>query len=357
MGVARLVWWAVLAGSVVLVRVSSGVSVPILLREAAPKLSYELGQRVFLHETFGGNGRTCATCHEPRNEFTTSPALVQQRFVDDPSHPLFRAIDSDDEDGETYTTMLTHAVFRVRVPLHPDVTVLDEPLRRTLKLWRGVPSIANVALTAPYGQDGRSPTLQSQARGAIRDHMEPQRRQFLKEVDALRTFLIELYNPLTLASLDADADPVPKPAGFSLPLESPAALRGKEAFDAHCRRCHGGEVGHVPDDPTRPQFADVFVSDFNVPGFPVLRLGFKQPDGSIVEAYTPDPGRAAITGDLADLNAFAIPPLRGVKHTSPYFHDNSAATLREVVEHYDREFQFRLSPQAVDDLITYLELL
>lgn len=319
--------------------------------------SYEVGRLAFRHETFDGNGRTCATCHDPRSEFTITPRIVQGRFAQDPTHPLFRAIDSDDGNGQDYTTMLQHAVFRVNVTLHDNVSVVGEPRTRTIQVRRGVPSIANVALTAPYLQDGRLATLEAQAKGAVRDHMEPKRRQFSREVEAIKSFELEMFSPLSIRALMDDPDPLPLPTGFALTTESPAAVHGREIFDLKCRRCHGGELGHTPEEPTLTQFQDVFVSDVNVPGFPYLHLAFKQPDGSSVEVFTPDPGRAAITGDLNDLNAFDIPPLRGVKLTGPFFHDNSAATLREVVEHYNQEFQMHMSPQEFDDLITYLELL
>lgn len=347
------------AATLLLAGTAAAFSVAIQPKRGVPmhRTSYEIGKQIFFTDTFGGNGRTCATCHVPRNEFTISPKLVQERFALDPSDPLFRAIDSDDGHGKDFSTMLAHAVFRVAIPLHDDVRVVDDPQRRVIEVWRGVPALSNLALTAPYQQDGRADTLQAQARGAIRDHMQPKRRQFGKEVDALRNFLVELVYPLRAASLLDLADPIPKAPGFSVPVESPAALRGKDAFDLHCRRCHGGELGHVPDDPTLPQFADVFVSDVNAPGFPFFMLAFKQPDGSEVVVFTPDPGRGALTGQLADLNAFDIPSLRGVKHTAPYFHDNSAGSLREVVDHYDAEFQFQLSPDEIDDLISYLELL
>jgi cytochrome c peroxidase len=324
---------------------------------AVTRPSFELGQRVFFEETFDGNGRTCATCHEPRSEFTITPRLVQDRFAADPGHPLFRPIDSDDGDGASYSIMLANAVFRVKIPLHDDVILLDDPGRRTVKLWRGVPSISNVALTAPYLQDGRATSLQSQARGAIRDHMQPARRQFSREAEALKTFLFELYNPLSVRALALAGDPIPLSAGFTLPIESETGLRGKATFDLHCRRCHGGELGSTAEDPTVGQFTDVFVSDANVPNLPLMRFGFRQTDGSIVEIVTPDPGRGALTGRLEDVNAFDIPPLRGVKSTSPYFHDNSAATLREVIEHYNSEFNFGIVGDEIEDLIVYLELL
>jgi cytochrome c peroxidase len=319
--------------------------------------SAELGEDLFFHETFSGNGRTCGTCHDPRAEFTISPELVRQRFATDPDHPLFRSVDSDDGDGRAYTTLLERAVFKVTVPLHPNVSLVDDTLRRTITVLRGVPSIANVDLTGPYLQDGRAATLQEQARGAIRNHMQPRHQPTAKELDALARFERDILYPLRLRSLRETGDPVAKAPGFSIPVQSEAARRGKATFDAHCRKCHDGELGDQPELPTTSRFASVFVSEANVPNFPMLRLAFKQADGTIVETITPDPGRAAITGDLNDLNAFDTPPLRGVKHTAPYFHDNSAASLDEVIEHYNGAFQFRIFGAAKDDLIAYLELL
>ena len=36
----------------------------------------ERGRRLFMEETFNGNGRTCATCHPPTNNFTIDPAFI-----------------------------------------------------------------------------------------------------------------------------------------------------------------------------------------------------------------------------------------------------------------------------------------
>ena len=46
------------------------------------------GQRLFDHETFGGNGRTCRTCHSSSNG-TISPEEVAKRLAENPSDPLF----------------------------------------------------------------------------------------------------------------------------------------------------------------------------------------------------------------------------------------------------------------------------
>ena len=40
-----------------------------------------------------------------------------------------------------------------------------------------------------------------------------------------------------------------------------------------------------------------------------------------------------------DWNKFDVPGLRGVSNTAPYFHNNSAATLEDVVNHYIEFFK------------------
>ena len=54
------------------------------------------------------------------------------------------------------------------------------------------------------------------------------------------------------------------------------------------------------------------------------------------QAWSTDPGRAAITGDPRDFEAFDVPALRGIANTAPYFHDNSTESLKDVVDLYSR---------------------
>jgi cytochrome c peroxidase len=49
-----------------------------------------------------------------------------------------------------------------------------------------------------------------------------------------------------------------------------------------------------------------------------------------------DPGRFAVTRNIADRGAFKTPTLREVVRTAPYMHDGSESTLEGVVEYYDR---------------------
>jgi cytochrome c peroxidase len=47
-------------------------------------------------------------------------------------------------------------------------------------------------------------------------------------------------------------------------------------------------------------------------------------------------------------------PLRGLWQNAPYFHDGSAATLDDVVEHYDDHFDLGLTAGQKADLVQYL---
>jgi mono/diheme cytochrome c family protein len=48
----------------------------------------ERGREIFFNETFGGNGRTCGTCHREEANFALNPALIATL---PPNDPLFVA--------------------------------------------------------------------------------------------------------------------------------------------------------------------------------------------------------------------------------------------------------------------------
>jgi cytochrome c peroxidase len=52
------------------------------------------------------------------------------------------------------------------------------------------------------------------------------------------------------------------------------------------------------------------------------------------QPFSVDPGRALITGDPADFEAFDVPQLRGIAQTAPYFHDNSVPNLETTLDIY-----------------------
>jgi cytochrome c peroxidase len=89
---------------------------------------------------------------------------------------------------------------------------------------------------------------------------------------------------------------------------------------------------------------------------------------SVGEPFANDLGRYEVTGDTADRWRFKTPSLRNVALTSPYMHDGSYATLREVVEFYDRGAHphdgldpalrpLGLKDGEIDDIVAFLESL
>jgi cytochrome c peroxidase len=55
--------------------------------------------------------------------------------------------------------------------------------------------------------------------------------------------------------------------------------------------------------------------------------------------------------------AYRTTPLRGLWQHPPYFHDGSAATLDDVVAHYNRVRSLKLTPAEERDLVEYLKTL
>jgi cytochrome c peroxidase len=129
----------------------------------------------------------------------------------------------------------------------------------------------------------------------------------------------------------------------------------------------------VADLPPVPQFDPVTFLPLNdANGNPIVGPNF------LPQFFSTDPGRAAITGDPYDFEAFDVPALRGIANTAPYFHDNSAETLRDAVNVYSRfivnffpmlnlplvnppepgsPFPESFTPAEKDDLIAFLTIL
>jgi len=114
----------------------------------------------------------------------------------------------------------------------------------------------------------------------------------------------------------------PPPAGS---FDAIAAERGKAVFNGACMGCHVGASG-----------TDNNGGKLHAPA----ETGM-------------DGGYAARTAN----KAYRTTPLRGLWQHPPYFHDGSAATLDDVVAHYDTVFGLHLSPAQRADLVEYLKTL
>jgi cytochrome c peroxidase len=369
------------------------------------------GRRLFDDETFGGNGRTCLTCHSA-DTGTVSPDDARRRFRKDPADPLFANDGSDDEDGDGFgdghhaTRMLASATILMRIRLHHNVTLKNDPGAQFVTVRRGIPTTINTpALDPVLMLDGRQPSLQSQATGAITDHALATRPPTARELDLIANF--QQHGPRFFSSpfLEFFAGGGPAPV---LPRGNTASeRRGRTFFEdvppdfsvtppnfkpGVCAACHSGPMlNHtnpfLPLPAVMPgtRFQSVLVSEFNEGGNPPIDFVFHNQNvpGGIIELSSPDPGVALITGRADDsdptsplstfdnLNAFKISPLRGIQKTGPYFHDNSAKTLEDVLNHYEQFFLvvsdpdgpgpqqplIQLTAQDKKDIIAFLKLL
>lgn len=326
------------------------------------------GKKLFNKETFDGNGRTCRTCHTHETG-ALSPEQVQEAFDCDEDDPLFRAIDSDDGTGSSYERLLTDATVMVDIPLPPGWTLVDDPSATFVRLPRAVPTTNNVpSLDTMFMADGRFLTLQDQALGAVHAHAEPGREPTLAELDAIAEF--ERSNAFfsnNKLKQYANGHPAPElPKGHTQ-----SEKRGRNWFvpsvTGVCGHCHAGPMLNETSEfllapiPPGSRFFTAFVSELNKAENPLIAFNVDNGDGTQTLVETPDPGRALITGDLADLNTFRIPTVWGAKDTAPYFHDNSAATLEELAQHYSDYFQIvglpPLTAQEQADIVAYTKLL
>lgn len=339
------------------------------------------GKELFEQETFGGNGRTCETCHTNETG-TLSPAQAQGLFAADPTHPLFRSIDSDDGQGDSFSRLLTTATIRITLPLPPNVHILEEPGATHVTLHRSIPTVRNVALEPVLMLDGRQSDLATQAIGAVHAHYENTVEPTLDEAERIANFQRGLFSSDDLEDFAEDEDKTPHlPKG-----NTDSERRGRTFFvdgpRGLCAQCHGGPMLNTTTalnivQPGGSRFSTAFVSELNPGNNPVRTFVFDLPDKTIT-MVSPDPGRALVTGnpcgdvstvcnDVTALAVFKIPTLHGIGQTAPYFHDNSAATFEEVVDHYEIYFQltaildnapeFILTPQDKADIVAFLELL
>ena len=108
-------------------------------------------------------------------------------------------------------------------------------------------------------------------------------------------------------------------------FDADAAERGQELFEgtAQCSSCHSG-----------PAMTDA----------PVLHA----PD---------ETGMEPMTAERSATGMYRTTPLRALLDHPPYFHDGSAETLADVVEHYDSALDLGLDDDEMSDLEEYLKSL
>jgi hypothetical protein len=73
--------------------------------------------------------------------------------------------------------------------------------------------------------------------------------------------------------------------------------------------------------------------------------------------YTQDPGRALISGKCNDVGTIVMQQFRGLAARAPYFSNGSAATIRELIDYYDRRYDIGFSDAEKTDLEHFLSSL
>ena len=360
------------------------------------------GEELFDKETFGGNGRTCQTCHSKRTGTLTLEDV--QRIIDKRDPDVLLIHDALDEDGVGTTRLQAHATIRMTIPLPPWLSLADEPGATHVTVFRGIPSTRNTpALDPVLLYDGRASTLQDQALGAIHDHNQNTVEPTDAQLDAIAEFQrtdARFFSSPALRRFARTGSPPELPRGIT-----PAERRGREFLvDAPfnppskrgiCALCHSGPMlnmvnqAHTDFAPGSPppgvRFINTGVTLVNAPNNPIQRwivndgvnppVTIDSPDLGLLLDPTPPAAQPPPTvipkAFFAEM--FKIPTLWGVAETAPYFHDNGAKTLRDAVAHYQRFFNFTeaqdpvgsaslggfitLTDEDVDDIVAYLQLL
>jgi len=219
---------------------------------------------------------------------------------------------------------------------HPDFGFTDgKPVSEGVngqKGGRNAPTVFNVAYSATQFWDGRAPNLEKQAEGPVQNPIEMAHtlEGVEQKLTADPTYQAEFEKafgpgPITyekvekaIASFERTVISGNSPFdryfyGGDETAFSEAAKRGLEIFrnpqKGNCTACH--PIGLFTDN----QFHNIGV-------------------GVDDQGELTDVGRYEVSKHEADRGAFKTPSLRNIALTTPYMHDGSLKTLKEVVDYY-----------------------
>jgi len=279
------------------------------------------GAQLFFNETFGGNGRTCGTCHRADDSLTIDPAFIAKLPQSD---PLFVA-----ENNPALAQLEDSALLRSRALIRENLDGFDDPTHKFV--MRGVPHTLSLGLTngisnvfngtppdhrlgwSGDGGPGRS-TLHEFTFGAIIQHFTKTlaRRPGIdfrvpteEELDALEAF--QLFTGRQKGSDFSQ----------SFPTDT-HAQNGQNLFNqTGCTFCH----------------QDLF-------GFADSNLNFDTGVANLTPTLPDDDGFLS-PGD----RTFNVPPLIEAADTPPFFHNNAFDTIEDAVGFYFSP-TFQASPSS-----------
>jgi cytochrome c peroxidase len=353
----------------------------------------------------GTNGRSCVSCHIPEEAWAINPGTLQRLFDETGgTHPVFNALDANNPNLDlstvearvaAYSMLLTRGVFRRGGALAAnrewDLVAVDDPhgfasLTRLVHWRRVMPTINFAVGSATVNWDGGNTVGTDQRAGLINQvsrnitgaqQGSPAPAHVIADIVDFKTSLstAQLIVP-GVGRLDSDGarggpealSRMTKSAGrFDLfdawagdenPRRAQIA-RGQEVFNntnvggRNCNGCHnsannGTNINNVLFD------VGVASAAVRTPDLPLYT--FKNRTTGEVRQLT-DAGRGNITGLWNDLGRFKTPTLRGLAARAPYFHNGIAATLEDVVRHYEARLGFIYTDQERADLVAFLNAL
>ena len=366
------------------------------------------------HTPQGSNGRSCASCHLVQSGWSIRPSDVELKFLaTQGTDPIFNPLDADSPTADVSTpaarfgaySMLRKGLFRrggnVPVGAEYEITAVDDPLGAggsltKFQAFRRPLATANFHIARNIGwhdQDGNGSLdvhagLTSQAKGNITGAQQgnPATAATIEAIveyeEGLRFAQQSVLGVGPLTACGATGGPEKlsnqtqvagrftlydawidlKPGSCTTPAEDEMRARiarGQELFNAvnpngrSCSGCHNAQNNGSNVNGT---LFDVGASrpEFRQPGMPLYTVRNKT---TLEVRQTTDPGRALRSGRWADMDRFKVPSLRGLSARAPYFHNGTAATLDDVILHYQQALGFQFTPEQRAALVAFLQAL
>lgn len=368
------------------------------------------------HVPQGSNGRSCGSCHLPEVGWSIRPIDVELKFfLSRGTDPIFNPLDANNPNPDVSSleakrasySMLRKGLFRRggNVPANAEyeIVAFDDPLGAggsltTFRAFRRPLATANFHIAMNVGWHDQDTNgsgdvhagLLSQALGNINGAQQSQQPPSADTLESIATYELGLsfaqqfsfeaglltacgakggpenlsaqqpvFGPFDL--FDAWKGLKPGSCGLkSVDRKRAQIARGQEIFNGmnpkNGRSCNGCHNASNNGSNINGTLFDIHVSQakFRQPGMPLYTVKNKT---TLAERQTTDPGRALRSGRWIDMDKFKVPSLRGLSARAPYFHNGMAATLQDVVHHYEAELDFELSAEEEQDLIAFLEAL
>lgn len=356
-------------------------------------------------QTQGANGQSCATCHIPEEAWSINPGTLQRLFKEtDGTHPVFNLLDANNPGMDVstpearraaYSMLLTRGVFRRGGTPRPnsewELIAVDDPhgyanVNRLVHWRRAMPTINFAVGSATVNWDagsnvgkGQRAALVNQATHIVTGPMQgpPPTAEVIDDIINFESSLLtaQLTVPgvgrldsdgarggpealSTMSKVEGRFDLFDAWVGSENPKRA-QIVRGQELFNGtnvshrSCNVCHNSANNgtNMNNDLFDINTASV---EARTPDLPLYTFRNKR-TGEIRQLT--DAGLGNITGLWDDLGTFKTPTLRGLAARAPYFHNGIAATLEDVVRHYEKHFEFVFTDEERADLVAFLNAL